>query len=145
MADQHFASLLDPIRSFSFDSAAILTNSTINALHFPGLANSVISDSGNASIISDNRRASILLDGIGMCDSMTESFCSTMGQDDMIMNTTSPIDALNGSKIDRKDSTVQKKRRSRKSQFDASIDSPSLDRIEPVNLVDDQTEADDVW
>jgi hypothetical protein len=75
-----------------------------------------------------------------MCESMTESFCSTGGQDDGIFthNTES-----HSSKLERKDST--KKRRSRKAQYDASIDGASLDKIESVNVIDEQNEPDDAW
>lgn len=79
----------------------------------------------------------MLLDGMSMFDSMTESFSSAVGQEES-------NDPTN--KIERKDSNaVQKKRRSRKSQFDASNESPALEKIEAVNLIDDQIEADDVW
>lgn len=133
MADQQVASIIDPMRNFSFDSPTLLTTSTINGLHFPNLTTSGISDSGNGP---SSRRTSILLDGMGMFDSMTESFSSAVGPDE--------IDSMN--KIERKDSNVvQKKRRSRKSQFDASVESPALEKIETVNLIDDQNEADDVW
>lgn len=123
--------MIDSTRNISFDSGTLLTSSAINALHFPDLSTSGISDSGC------NRRTSILLDGIGMCESMTESFCSTGGQDDSSM--------MNNLKLERKDSTTQRKRRSRKSQYDALIDGTSLDKIEPVALIDEQNEPDDVW
>ncbi|CAF1410696.1 unnamed protein product [Adineta steineri] len=144
MTDQYLASLIDSTRSISFDSGTLLTSSAINALHFPGLSTSGISDSGG------NRRASLLLDGIGMCESMTESFCSTGGQDDtMIINTSNILQSdssmINNLKLERKDSTAQRKRRSRKSQFDASVDGTPLDKIETVALIDEQNEPDDVW
>ncbi len=123
--------MIDSTRNISFDSGTLLTSSAINALHFPDLSTSGISESGC------NRRTSILLDGIGMCESMTESFCSTGGQDDSSM--------MNNLKLERKDSTTQRKRRSRKSQYDALIDGTSLDKIEPVALIDEQNEPDDVW
>ena len=144
MADQYLASMIDSTRNISFDSGALLTSSAINALHFPGLSTSGISDSGG------NRRTSILLDGIGMCESMTESFCSTGGQDDsLLINNTNTLPSdpstTNNLKLERKDSTTQRKRRSRKSQYDALIDGPSLDKIETVALIDEQNEPDDVW
>ena len=133
MADQQVASIIDPMRNFSFDSPTLLTTSTINALHFPNLTTSGISDSGNGS---SSRRTSLLLEGMGMFDSMTESFSSAVGQEE--------LDSTN--KIERKESNVgQKKRRSRKSQFDATVESPALEKIEAVTLIDDQMEADDVW
>jgi hypothetical protein len=104
-------------------------------LHFPGLSTSGISDTAGS------RRASILLDGIGMCESMTESFCSTGGQDDGTHNNL-PSDSY-GTKLERRDST--KKRRSRKAQYDASIDGTSLDKIEAVNVIDEHNEPDDAW
>jgi hypothetical protein len=131
MTDQYLSSMIDSTRNISFDSGTLLTSSAINALHFPDLSTSGISESGC------NRRTSILLDGIGMCESMTESFCSTGGQDDSSM--------MNNLKLERKDSTTQRKRRSRKSQYDALIDGTSLDKIEPVALIDEQNEPDDVW
>jgi hypothetical protein len=135
MTDQY----LDATRNISFDSGTLLTSSAINALHFPDLSTSGISDSGC------NRRTSILLDGIGMCESMTESFCSTGGQDDSSMFIQSDPSMMNNFKLERKDSTTQRKRRSRKSQYDALIDGTSLDKIEPVALIDEQNEPDDVW
>ncbi|CAF0784555.1 unnamed protein product [Adineta ricciae] len=131
MADQCLGSMIDSTRNLSFDSTTLLTTSAINALHFPGLSTSGISDSGG------NRRTSLLLDGIGMCESMTESICSNGGQDDSLM--------MNNVKLERKDSTAQRKRRSRKSLFDGSIDGPSLDKIEAVTLIDEQNEPDDLW
>jgi hypothetical protein len=142
MADQYRTSMIESSRNISFDTAALLTTSTINTLHFPGLITSGMSDS-NA-----NRRTSTLLDGLGMCESMTESFCSTNGQDDSILNhntNTLQLDTsgMNNPKLERKDST--KKRRSRKAQYDASIDGTSLDKIEAVNVIDEQNEPDDAW
>ncbi len=131
MTDQYLSSMIDSTRNISFDAVTLLTTSTINTLHFPGLATSEISDLGGS------RRTSFLFDGIGMCESMTESFCSTGGQDDSSM--------MNNLKLERKDSTTQRKRRSRKSQYDALIDGTSLDKIEPVALIDEQNEPDDVW
>ena len=129
MADQYRTSMIDSTRNLSFDTVTLLTTSTLNTLHFPNLSTSGISDSGGS------RRTSFLLDGIGMCESMTESFCSTGGQDDGL--------TINGSKLERKDST--KKRRSRKAQYDASVDGVTLDKIEAVTLIDEQNEADDAW
>jgi hypothetical protein len=139
MADQYRTSMIDSSRNISFDTVALLTTSTINTLHFPGLGASGISDSGGS------RRASILLDGLGMCESMTESFCSNGCQDDPTSNYTLQSDALglNNPKLERRDST--KKRRSRKAQYDASIDGTSLDKIETVNVIDEQNEPDDAW
>ncbi|CAF1470895.1 unnamed protein product [Adineta ricciae] len=131
MTDQYLGSMIDSTRNLSFDSTTLLTTSAINALHFPGLSTSGISDSGG------NRRTSLLLDGIGMCESMTESICSNGGQDDSLMT--------NNVKLERKDSTAQRKRRSRKSLFDGSVDGPSLDKIEAVTLIDEQNEPDDLW
>jgi hypothetical protein len=145
MADQYLASMIDPTRCISFDTAALLTSSTINALHFPGLSTSGISDSGVGS-----RTTSFLLDGIGMCESMTESFCSTGGPDDTMPMNNSNIyhpdtSMTNIFKLERKDSNAQKRRRSRKSLFDASIDGTSLDKIETVLVIDEQNEPDDAW
>ena len=140
MADQCMSSLIDPIRNISFETNTLLTHSTINALHFPGL-----SSSGTSDACAGSRRTSFLLDGMSMCESMTESYSSTIGPDELMTNSFHQLDHVNGSKLERKDSTTQKKRRSRKSIFDASIDSPSLDKIEPVNLIDEQNEPDDVW
>jgi hypothetical protein len=141
MSDQYRTSMIDSTRTLSFDTVTLLTTSTINTLHFPGLTTSGISDSGAS------RRASIL-DGIGMCESMTESFCSTGGQDDGISTHNSNIFQLDpsgshSSKLERRDST--KRRRSRKAQYDASIDGTSLDKIESVNVIDEQNEPDDAW
>jgi hypothetical protein len=135
MADQYRTTMFDSTRNISFDSVALLTTSTLNTLHFPGLATSGISD------VEGSRRTSFLLDGIGMCESMTESFCSNGGQDDGISNTFQSDH--NHSKLERKDST--KKRRSRKAQFDASMDGTPLDKIETVNVIDEQNESDDAW
>jgi len=139
MADQYRTSMIDSTRNISFDAVTLLTTSTINTLHFPGLATSEISDLGGS------RRTSFLFDGIGMCESMTESFCSTGGQDDTHTTNAlqSDISMTNNSKLERRDST--KKRRSRKSQYDAAIDGTSLDKIETVNVIDGQNEADDAW
>ena len=144
MTDQYLTSVMDSSRNLAFDTSALLSNSTINALHFPDLTSSGISDSGGVGGHT-NRRTSLLLDGAGMCDSMTESFCSTSGYEEIPPSNTTPLDPLTGSKMERKDSTTQRKRRSRKAQFDASVESPSLDKIESVNLIDEQSEADDVW
>ena len=110
----------------SFESVALLTTSTVNTLHFPGL-----STDGPGS-----RRTSFLLDGIGMCESMTESFCSTGGGQDDVEHT-DPM------KLERRDST--RKRHSRKSQYDEAIEGVSLDKIETVNLFDASAEPDDAW
>lgn len=141
MADQYLTTIIDPMRSISFEPNALLTHSTINGLHFPGLSTSGIGD-GNAT----SRRTSFILDGLNMCESMTESYCSNVGHDDLLTNHLHMTDSFNSSKPERKDNTiVPKKRPSRKSQFDASLNSPSLDKIEAVALNDDQNEADDVW
>ena len=145
MAEQYLASMIDPTRCISFDTAALLTSSTINALHFPGLSTSGISDSGVGS-----RTTSFLLDGIGMCESMTESFCSTGGQDDLMSmnnsnNHPSDTSTTNVFKLDRKDPNAQKRRRSRKAIFDAIMDGTSLDKIETVTVIDEQNEPDDAW
>ena len=125
-----------------FDTAALLTNSTINALHFPDLSSSGISDSPAAG--NGHRRDSLILDGIGMCESMTESFCSNVGQDESVVLHSQPSDAASH-KLESKDSFTHRKRRSRKAQYDALFDSPSLDKIEMVSIIDDQNEGDDVW
>lgn len=145
MADQYVLSMIDATRRLSFDHNALLAASAINALHFPSLTTSGISDtSGNS------RTTSFIFDNFTMSDSMTESFCSTGGQDDTIpLNYTnalpSEISTNNNMKLEKKDSMMQKKRRSRKSQFDASMDFISLDKIESVYLNDDLNEADDAW
>ncbi|CAF5089859.1 unnamed protein product [Rotaria sp. Silwood1] len=146
MTDQYVVSMIDTTRKVSFDNNTLLTSSTINALHFPGLTISGRLDTGGS------RPTSFLSDNIGMCESMTESFSSAGGQDETILiNQTnihqSDISITNDNlKVERKDSIAQKKRRSRKSQYDASIDTTlALDKIESVNLFDEQNEADDAW
>ncbi|CAF0882253.1 unnamed protein product [Adineta ricciae] len=132
-------------QSISFDPSALLTTSTINNLHFPDLTTSGISDSGGGG---GGRPTSFILDGVGMCESMTESFCSVAGQDDAVLvNSTNGLhpDASLRS-LEKKNATnAQKKRRSRKAQYDASTDGISLDKIEPVNAIDEQNETDDSW
>ena len=142
MTDRYLSAMNDMTQSISIDPSALLTTSTINALHFPDLTTSGISDSGGGRTTNFN------FEGVGMCESMTESFCSTNGQDDSILNhTTNPLQSdtsgSNNPKLERKDST--KKRRSRKAQYDASIDGTSLDKIETVNVIDEQNEPDDAW
>ncbi|CAM4851955.1 unnamed protein product, partial [Rotaria magnacalcarata] len=44
MTDQYMVSMMDTSRNMSFDSSALLTCSTINGLHFPGLTTTDISD-----------------------------------------------------------------------------------------------------
>lgn len=141
MADQHRASIIELTRNISFDTVALLTTSTINTLHFPGLSSSGMSDPAGGS-----RRTSILFDSLAMCESMTESFCSNGGQDDSTLNSYIPQTDTSGTahpKVERKDST--KKRRSRKALYDASIDGASLDKIETVNVIDEHNEPDDAW
>jgi len=145
--DKYLSSVNDMTQSISIDPSALLTTSTINALHFPDLMTSGISDSGGG------RTPSLNLEGVGMCESMTESFCEVAGQDEAIL--TNNINGLqtetsmtnNLKNIGKKDSinTQQKKRRSRKAQYDASVDGLSLDKIEAVNINDDQNEPDDAW
>lgn len=137
---------MDSTQSISLDPSALLTTSTINALHFPDLTTSGISDTGTGRMVSLN------LDGVGMCESMTESFCSVLEQDESVLvNNTyglqSDISMTNSLKqVGKKDSlTGQKKRRSRKAQYDASVDGVTLDRIETVNMNEEQIEPDDVW
>lgn len=138
MADQYRTSMIDSTRTLSFDTVTLLTTSTINTLHFPGLTTSGISDSAGS------RRTSILLDGFGMCESMTESICSNGGLEDTPTNQNlMDLSGSHSSKIERRDST--KKRRSRKAQYDASIDTSSLDKIETVNVIGEHNEPDDAW
>ncbi|CAF0841080.1 unnamed protein product [Rotaria sordida] len=146
MTDQCSVSMVDSTRSMSFETSTLLTTSTINALHFPGLTISGISDIGSS------RPTSFISDNTGMCESMIESYSSVGGQDETILTNHTNILQLdtsitnNNFKIEKKDSITQKKRRSRKSQYDASIDAIlSLDKIEPVNLFDELNEADDAW
>ncbi|CAF2803860.1 unnamed protein product [Rotaria sp. Silwood2] len=145
MTDQCIVSMIESTRNISFDNSTLLTSSAINALHFPDLTTSGISDTGGS------RPASFLFDN-GMYESMTESFASTGGQDETILINQINIHQAdtsitnNNLKLEKKDSITQKKRRSRKSQYDASIDAIlSLDRIESVNLFDEINEADDAW
>ncbi|CAF1977616.1 unnamed protein product [Rotaria magnacalcarata] len=146
MTDRNFSMNNEMIQSISIDPSALLTTSTINALHFPDLTTSGISDSGGGRTIHLN------LDGVGMCESMTESFCSVGGQDESI-----PFNNTNGlqnetatshsfKSLGKKESiSAQKKRRSRKAQYDAAADGVALDKIETVNIDDEQNEADDAW
>ena len=146
MADKNLSTNNDMTQSISMDPSALLTTSTINALHFPDLATSGISDSGGG------RTTSLNLDGVGMCESMTESYCSVTGQDESVL-----VNNTNGLQSDmsltnslkhtgKKDSVnTQKKRRSRKAQYDATTDGFSLDKIDSVNIIDEQNESDDVW
>jgi len=150
MTDKYLSTMNDMTQSISIDPSALLTTSTINALHFPDLTTSGISDSGGGS--GFGRTTSFNLDGIGMCESMTESFCSIPGQDETIL-----VNNSNGLQTDtsltnslktmgKKDSiNTQKKRRSRKAQYDASVDGISFDKIELVNINEDQIEPDDAW
>jgi hypothetical protein len=147
MTDKYLSSMNDMTQSISIDPSALLTTSIINALHFPDLTTSGISDSGGGKMPSLN------LDGVGMCESMTESFCETPGHDEMILvnnlhglqtETSSMTNSLRN--IGKKDSiNTQKKRRSRKAQYDAVVDGISLDKIETVNTIDEQNESDDTW
>ncbi|CAF3934278.1 unnamed protein product, partial [Rotaria magnacalcarata] len=88
---------------------------------------------------------------------MIESFSSTgrggdgdqddtilINHENMLQSDPSVIASL---KIEKRDSFTQRKRRSRKSQFDASsLDATmSLDKIEPVYAIGEQNEADDAW
>lgn len=151
MTDKYLSSIMDPSQSISLDPSALLTTSTINEMHFPDLTTSGISDTGNTG-----RPFSLNLDGVGMCESMTESFCSIVGQDETVINNNNnglhPDTTLTNSMkvIGKKDSLAesmktQKKRRSRKAQYDASTDGFSLDKIEPVPIQEDQSEPDDAW
>jgi hypothetical protein len=145
MTDKYLSTMNDMTQSISFDPSALLTTSTINALHFPDLTTSGISD------VVSGRTPNFNLEGVGMCESMTESYCS-MGQDDAVL-----VNNTNGLQSDvsmthtlksigKKESiNTQKKRRSRKAQHDASIDGLSLDKIESVNINDELHESDDVW
>lgn len=138
MSDQYRSSMVDSTRTLSFDTVTLLTTSTINTLHFPGLSTSGISDSAGS------RRTSILLDGFGMCESMTESICSNGGLEDALNNpNSSDLSGSHYAKVERRDST--KKRRSRKAQYDALIDTSSLDKIEAVNMIGETNEPDDAW
>jgi len=147
MTDKYLSTMNDMTQSISIDPSALLTTSTINALHFPDLTTSGISDSGGGG-----RTPSFNLEGIGMCESMTESFCSIPGQDETILvNNSNGLQAdtslTNSLKTNAKKDSInaQKKRRSRKAQYDASVDGLSLDKIELVNINEDQTEPDDAW
>jgi hypothetical protein len=143
MTDRYLSTMNDMTQSISIDPSALLTTSTINALHFPDLTTSGISDSGGG------RTPSFNLDGVGMCESMTESFCSVLGQDDsMLVNNSNGLqfDTPSLKSLGKKESiNTQKKRRSRKAQYDAAVDGLSLDRIETVNINDEQNDADDTW
>lgn len=141
MAEHYLATMIDPSRCFSFDTATLLTSSTINALHFPDLSTSGISDTGDGGA---SRRTSFRLDGFGMCESMTESFSSATGHEDPIL-TINTNTFTSDMKLEKRDSITQKRRRSRKSLYDASIDGVSFDRVETVMLIDEQNEADDAW
>ncbi|UJR09855.1 hypothetical protein I4U23_014077 [Adineta vaga] len=142
MTERFLSPITDMNQSISFDPSALLTTSTINNLHFPDLTTSGISDSGGG------RPTSFILDGVGMCESMTESFCSVPGQDESVLvNSTNGLQADTSLRSLEKKNTInaQKKRRSRKAQYDASVDGISFDKIEPVNIIDEQSEADDAW
>ena len=148
MTDKILSSMHDMNQSISIDPSALLTTSTINALHFPDLTTSGISDSGGGG-----RFPSFNLDGVGMCESMTESFYEVSGQDELnlvnnahgLQNDTSMTTSSLKS-LGKKDSNAtQKKRRSRKAQHDAAVDSLSLDKIETVAINEEQLEPDDVW
>lgn len=141
--------MTDMTQSISIDPSALLTTSTINALHFPDLTTSGISDSGGGI----GRLPSLNLDGVGMCESMTESFYEVSGHDEPTLAnnanglqndptmTTSSLKSLG-----KKDSSAaQKKRRSRKAQHDAAVDSLALDKIEAVTINEEQFEPDDAW
>lgn len=136
-------SMMDTSRNVSFDSNALLSYSTINGLHFPGLSTSGISDTG-----SNSRRTSFVHDVSLMCESMTESFVlPSAGHDDSILTNQTNIVPLDPSyKIEKRDSFSQRRRRSRKSLYDASLDGTiALDKIEPVSLIEEDDEADDAW
>ena len=147
MTDKHLSSMNDMTQSISIDPSALLTTSTINALHFPDLTTSGISDSGGGG-----KGLSLNLDGVGMCESMTESFFEVPGQDETIL-----VNNSNGLQTDtsmtsslknlgKKESVnKEKKRRSRKAQYDAVVDGMSFDKIETMNLIEEQTEPDDAW
>ena len=153
MVDEYATVATDVTRHMSFDTAVLLSNSTINALHFPDLTTSGISDTGGGGGGGDergSRATSFVLDGIGMCESMTESTCSTGGQNDSVQNNhtnthQSDASVTNNFKLEKKDLAIQKKRRSRKSQYDALIDVTSFDKIETVAVIDGESEPDDVW
>lgn len=149
MTDKQFTIMNDMTQSISIDPSALLTTSTINALHFPDLTTSGISDSGGGG-----KGISLNLDGVGMCDSiMTESFCEVSGHDDVNLINTNPTGhhtdnsmTTSSKNLNKKDSnTAQKKRRSRKAQYDAVVDGVSLDKIDIVNFNDELNEADDAW
>ncbi|CAF1356165.1 unnamed protein product [Rotaria sordida] len=155
MADKNFLLNTDMTQSISIDPSALLTTSTINALHFPDLTTSGISDSGGGGGGGggSNRIINLNLDGVGMCESMTESFCSINGQDETIIGNNinglqhdaSTINNLKN--LGKKESlNTQKKRRSRKAQYDAATDGLlSLDKIETVHIDDEHHETDDTW
>jgi hypothetical protein len=145
MAEKYLSSVNDMTRSISIDPSALLTTSTINALHFPDLTTSGISDSGGGG-----RVTSLNLDGVGMCESMTESFYEASGHDEPtlinnsngLQNDTNSLKSLGKKEL----MAAQKKRRSRKAQYDATaVDGLSLDKIETVNINDEQIEPDDAW
>jgi hypothetical protein len=72
-----------------------------------------------------------------------------LGQDDsMLVNNSNGLqfDTPSLKSLGKKESiNTQKKRRSRKAQYDAAVDGLSLDRIETVNINDEQNDADDTW
>ena len=144
MTERQLSSVSDMTQSISIDPSTLLTTSTINALHFPDLTTSGISDSGGGG-----RVTSFVLDGVGMCESMTESFYEVSGHDEptLVNNTNGlPNDTNSLKSSGKKDSsTAQKKRRSRKAQYDAAVDGSSLDKIEPVTITEEQLGADDAW
>jgi hypothetical protein len=143
MTERQLSSMSDMTQSISIDPSALLTTSTINALHFPDLTTSGISDSGGGRVTSLN------LEGVGMCESMTESFYEVSGHDEPILvnnsnglqNDTSSLKTL----AKKEALAAQKKRRSRKAQYDAVAEGLSFDRIEPVNINDEHNEPDDAW
>ena len=150
MTDKHPSTMGDMTQSIPIDPAALLTTSTINALHFPDLTTSGISDAGGGG----GKGISLNLEGVGMCDSiMTESFCEASTHDDVnLINTnTNGLHTDNSmttsfKSLSKKDSNAaQKKRRSRKAQYDAVVDGVSLDKIDTVNLNDEFNESDDAW
>lgn len=155
MTEKILSSIVDQTQSISIDPSALLTTSTINGLHFPDLTTSGISETSNTG-----RPFSLNLDGVGMCESMTESYCSVTGFDETaLLNNNANTNGLqtdtsmsNSIKLNSKKDPMtesymkaQKKRRSRKAQYDATNDGFSLDKIDIVPINEEQTEADDAW
>ncbi|CAF1179431.1 unnamed protein product [Didymodactylos carnosus] len=144
-----------------FNYEHLLTNSTINSINFGGLTTSVTSSTSDYNDNHHNNRNSSLFDGIGMCESMTESYCSVatseLGDDGTITNspdTTITTNGTPGPKLEKKDSSgknMLKKRRSRRAQYDAEGHSPhhhGLDKIEIVNIEEQNefdTNSDESW